>query len=365
MRNQVFSFLTVITIIFNTLSAQNNTFDLKGKITVPSSDNEMVYLKKLNDTSTEFIPIDSTVVANNQFSFTGTAIEEPVLYFVMHGSNSVVFTPQAGNITVAMGEKNRIGGTPKNDELQAFLDLQESVVAELNTTNSKYNGMEQNEENRKNWIAEIEPLRKKIQDEGYKITKNNIKNDIGEFLMLSLYQIMPGDQIVELVSEARPKFRESETGQRLSKYMVYQNIQEGKGPYLDMTMQNPEGENVSLSDYIGKGKYVLIDFWASWCAPCIREMPRLVETYNTYKDKGFEIVGVSLDQKKQDWVSAISRLNMTWVQMSDLNGWKSLASELYGISSIPFTLLVDKEGNIIESYLYGEELNYKLKEIFD
>lgn len=365
MRHLVF-FLFAIISTFNALLAQN-TFTVKGQITSESNSSEgkTVYLKKLNDTKTDFIPLDSTSVVGNQFSFTGTAIEEPVLYFILYNNNSAVFTPQPGDITISIGDKNRIGGTPKNDELQAFLDLQESVVVELNATNSKYNALEQTEENRKNWIAEIEPLRNKIAEEGYKIAKNNIKNDIGEFLILSLYQIMPGEQIVELVSLSRPKFRESETGQRMSKYMVYQNIQEGKGKYIDMTMQTPDGESVSLSNYIGKGKYILLDFWASWCVPCIREMPHLVETYNMYKDKGFEIIGVSLDESKQDWMSAINRMNMTWVHMSDLKGWKSLAGETYGISSIPFTLLIDKEGNIIGSYLYGEELNYRLKEIFD
>ena len=105
--------------------------------------------------------------------------------------------------------------------------------------------------------------------------------------------------------------------------------------YIDFSMQTPEGETVSLSDFVSKNKYTLIDFWASWCGPCRKEMPNVVEAYKAFKDKGFGIVGVSLDENADKWKEAITALNITWPQMSDLQGWNNAGAKLYGVNSIP------------------------------
>lgn len=124
----------------------------------------------------------------------------------------------------------------------------------------------------------------------------------------------------------------------------------------------PEGKTLSLADL--RGKYVLIDFWASWCGPCRRENPNVVRLYNKYKDKGFDILGVSLDTKKEKWVEAIKKDNLTWHHISDLKGWSSQLSKPYGVRGIPYTVLVDKEGKIIGKRLRGASLEAKLKELF-
>ena len=109
--------------------------------------------------------------------------------------------------------------------------------------------------------------------------------------------------------------------------------------------------------------YTHNDFWASWCGPCRREMPNLVEAYAKYKNKGFEIVGVSLDQSGEAWKEAIEKLNITWPQMSDLKYWNCEGAQLYAVSSIPHTVLIDGEGTIIARGLHGEELQEKLAEV--
>ncbi len=131
----------------------------------------------------------------------------------------------------------------------------------------------------------------------------------------------------------------------------------------ELSYKDTDGEVINLSSL--RGKYVLIDFWASWCGPCRRENPSVVKLYNKYKDKGFDIYSVSLDQQKERWVQAIEQDGLVWENhVSDLKGWSSAAAAQYGVRSIPFTVLIDKEGNIIETNLRGAALETKLEELF-
>lgn len=149
-------------------------------------------------------------------------------------------------------------------------------------------------------------------------------------------------------------------------YMIKQRAQRAVGSSLkDIAIPDAKGNMHKLSEYVGKNKYVLVDFWASWCGPCCREMPNVVEAYNKYKSKGLEIVGVSLDQKKEPWLAAVERMNMTWPQLSDLKGWKCEAADLYGVKAIPSNILFDKDGKIIATDLTGPALERKLAKLFE
>lgn len=129
----------------------------------------------------------------------------------------------------------------------------------------------------------------------------------------------------------------------------------------DLTMNDVKDKPVSISSF--KGKYLLIDFWASWCVPCRQENPAVVAAYNQFKNKNFTILGVSLDQDKAAWQKAIAKDNLTWSHMSDLKQWESAAVQAYGFDGIPFNVLVDPSGKIIASSLRGEALMSKLAEV--
>jgi peroxiredoxin len=132
-------------------------------------------------------------------------------------------------------------------------------------------------------------------------------------------------------------------------------------PAPEFTQITADGKPVALSSF--KGKFTLVDFWASWCGPCRAENPNVVKAYGRYHSKGFAILGVSLDDKKEDWEAAIKKDKLPWTQVSDLKGWQNSAAQRYGVRGIPMNFLLDKEGKIIGKGLHGEDLQNKLADI--
>ena len=147
-----------------------------------------------------------------------------------------------------------------------------------------------------------------------------------------------------------------------------QNVQRQRAlvgePFRDLVEPDPDGKNHRLSEFVGQGKWVLIDFWASWCGPCKSEMPNVSAAYKKFHDKGFEIVGLSFDQDKDAWVKAIADWDMPWIHLSDLKRWETVAAGVYSVTGIPDNLLVDPQGIIVARGLYGRDLENRLAEIF-
>lgn len=172
------------------------------------------------------------------------------------------------------------------------------------------------------------------------------------------------DQIRQLVMAFQEEARKKQVAAMQAQQKAQQSSAKVKVGEVapDITLDTPEGEKVSLSDF--RGKYVLVDFWASWCKPCRAENPNVVRVYNKYKSKGFEILGVSLDRARDPWLKAIKDDGLEWPHISDLGFWNSKAAQDYGVKSIPYTVLVDKEGKVIAERLRGTSLEAKLAEIF-
>jgi len=158
------------------------------------------------------------------------------------------------------------------------------------------------------------------------------------------------------------KWRNSFAGKELADRMAALTAVVPGAIAPDFTQNDVSGKPLTLSSL--RGKYVLVDFWASWCSPCRAENPNLVKQYQLYKDKGFQVLSVSLDDKKERWTDAIAKDGMPWLHVCDLKGWLNDAAKLYGVRAVPSSFLVDPQGKIVATGLRGEELDKKLGEVF-
>ena len=181
----------------------------------------------------------------------------------------------------------------------------------------------------------------------------------------TMFQELNYEQLSELFSPATPYYNHPQMKGVKEFYEMLALKQPGQ-PFHDITANDMYGREHKLSEWCGKGNYVLVDFWASWCGPCRQEMPTVVECYNKYHGKNkFEVVGISLDEDAAAWKASVKKLGMAWPQLSDLKGWKSDAAAAYGVAAIPSNVLVDPQGQIIATDLRGEDLKAKLAELFE
>jgi thiol-disulfide isomerase/thioredoxin len=214
--------------------------------------------------------------------------------------------------------------------------------------------------------ARIQAAFEKAQQEQFAKIKAIIPSMGTHLVALWATNFLPADKELALLEEIGERFRKVKPNHPQVKPFL-ENLKRLKGVSIgseapEIALPTPAGPIMRLSDL--RGKYVLIDFWASWCGPCRRENPNVIKTYANYKDKGFEIFGVSLDQEKSAWINAIAKDQLTWPHVSDLQYWNSVAAQAYQVSSIPMTFLLDPQGKVIAKGLRGDSLNQYLANLF-
>lgn len=326
---------------------------------------------------------DSAVVTNGAFAFKGV-LAEPVKANLFLNKNPYVNRPAQGEnldyaglyiepsavkVTAADSLKHIvISGSPVNDDDKKLKALTKPVADQIAAINAEYAKYTPEQKKDEKLVGELQARYEKIAAGFTPIYLAYAKSNPKSFVSLGAVAELAGDP--DQIAEAEkaflalsPELKATASGLQLKETFDVAK-KTGVGVMaMDFTQNDVNDKPVKLSDF--RGKYVLLDFWASWCGPCRGENPNVVKAYNTYKDKNFTVLGVSLDQpgKKDAWLKAIEQDGLAWTQVSDLKGWDNAASKMYGIRGIPANFLIDPTGKIIAKNIRGEELQNKLAEV--
>ncbi|TDG37178.1 AhpC/TSA family protein [Pedobacter changchengzhani] len=326
---------------------------------------------------------DSATVTDGNFTFAGT-IKNTSPSNLFKNKNPYVNQPAEGEVldflTVYLEPtsilvkgtdslKNAtITGSAVNDDNKKLQVATKAITAELAKINAEYAGYTAEQKQNKEIMDALKTRFENVSAGMTPVLLDFIKNNPKSYISLSAISDLASDPDQVQVAEKSyntlsPELKASALGVKLAETFSAATKTSVGTMAMNFTQNDVNDKPVSLSDY--KGKYVLLDFWASWCGPCRQENPNVVAAYNKYKDKGFTVLGVSLDRpgKKDAWLKAIADDKLAWTHVSDLKFWNNEVAKMYGIRSIPANFLIDPSGKIIAKGLREEALQNKLEEL--
>mgnify|MGYP002610892088 FL=1 len=302
-------------------------------------------------------------VKNGSFEFTGNVSEPTGAYIMVIGQRGAIpFMLENANITVNAGQAGlTVTGSEGQKIYDQFMAINASAQQEAMKLQQEYQAANGDQAKIQAVQEAYAKLMTDAQAKETELIKANPDSYVSTFVIVSSMGQMEYEQLKERYSLLGEKAKASAQGKAIAAQIAKLESTAIGQIAPNFTITTPEGESISLYDI--KGKVKLIDFWASWCGPCRGENPHVVEIYKEYHPKGLEIFGVSLDNNKEAWVKAIADDGLVWKHGSDLKGWQSAPAQLYSVSGIPHTVLLDENNKIIAKNLRGDELKQKIAEL--
>jgi len=323
-------------------------------------------------TAGAWVPVDTANIENGKAVLTGEVSIPGDYYLSVMGKRgkAVVFVENK-NMTITGHADSlnliKVSGSKTHDEYQSVEDeikklSNEYMALYQNSRQAAASGDTAKARQLMDKVNELYNNTNKIQED---FVKNHPASYATPFFLRNIQYEKNVEELDNLVSNLDPKLDVSPTIAELKEQIEKMKKVAVGQTAPDFTQNDPEGNPVKFSDVYKKNKYTLVDFWASWCGPCRQENPNVVAVFNDYKDKGFGVFGVSLDQDKASWLKAISDDHLNWPQVSDLAYWNNAAARSYAINSIPSNLLVDQNGKIIAKDKRGKELRATISELLN
>lgn len=348
-------------------------YSLNVTVTGEPENGTKIFLRT-TDSLNQLVDLDTTTIENGAFSFTGTQAEPKLSYlFIESGRGNIPFILENGDIKIKFQKDSmtyaKLEGTHQNDLFMDFLD-DSRVLSEK--AMSMQNDMRMAAQQRD--TATVTALREEFiefQEEAknfnVEFAKNNPDALISALIIGNLMasKALPHEEIKAMFEALSPEVKASEPGKQIKEQLDKMKSTEVGVKAPEFSAPTPEGDVLALSDVTTKGKLTLVDFWAAWCRPCREENPNIVSVYQKYKDKGFNVIGVSLDARAEDWKSAIESDGLVWNHISNLKRFQDPIAQLYNINAIPAAFLLDENGVIIAKDLRGPALEQKVAEVLN
>ncbi len=345
------------------LTGCNGQYEITGKTNI-IPDGETIFLQKQDNQQFEII--DSTTVNNGSFFFKGRQQSPAIAILVPADNHKSNFPPlllalEAGKISVTFDSIAHISGTPLNDRLQNYQNKRRIYDRQIQQITALYIKDYLSGQLTDSTFGKLKKEFERAQKGLETLTRNyiaeNTDNVTSVYLFLQNSFLFSPEEQRTLIAEAAPVFKKNPAIVKVSLMLNrMKNVEPGM-PYIDIPLQTIDGQAVTLSKYIDNGKYVLLDFWASWCPPCRKQTPFLKQLYTQYDKQQFSIVGISFDTNLNEWREYIDKNQIAWPQLDDPEGWESDAILTYAIQGIPHFVLVGPDGKIVANNPSEQQLD--------